>query len=58
MLNEKGDLLVVCCPVCGSEWIGYHCWLEKYGCLACGWVMSRECKIGDHDDLKIVTAVR
>jgi DNA-directed RNA polymerase subunit RPC12/RpoP len=56
MLNEKGDLLV--CPDCGSGWVGYSLGLRRYVCLVCSWKMSKKCQVGEHGDLKIVTAVR
>ena len=52
MENEDGNLLV--CPSCGNPWVGYYCWLKKYGCLSCDWKMKRECEVGDHRDLEII----
>ena len=41
------------CPNCGSGLVGYHCWLNRYGCLVCGWT-SRECEIGNREDLVLI----
>ena len=56
MFNKEGNLLV--CPNCESEWVGYDLGLKRYVCLACNWKMGKKCEVGEHEDLKILIAVR